>query len=203
MVLRYRLGDARAVRRGARRARSRCSASCRRDSSRIRTTTRSNISLRAAQGTSFYEMVDDGRSRSPTSSSRTRTSTALLVNAGGRHRRTAAACSMQLTAAREARRRPPRRSRSRLRGRLEPLPGFRAFVTAAAVAADRRPEGQQQLQPDDAEPRHTTSSTRGRPQLEQAIGEVPRSAGRLDRHGDEEPARRSRRSIATRRRPSA
>ena len=97
-VLRHRIGDARRVRRRARGHGRACSTSCRRASFPIRTTTQMNVQLRAAQGTSYYEMVRWAQQvadiviKNPYVDSFT-----CQRGQRRRQRRTTAACSVQLT----------------------------------------------------------------------------------------------------------
>ena len=131
------------------------------------------VNMQAAQGTSFYEMVEVRRSRSPTSSSQNPYVDAFMASAGGggggRRRRTTAACMVQLMPRATARRCRRSRSRSSCGRSSLRFPGFRGFVEPAAVAADRRPHGQPELQPHGAEPRTPTSCTRGRRSSSAAI----------------------------------
>ena len=101
------------------------------------------VNLRAAQGTSYYEMsrwtqqVADIVIKNPNIDT-------FMANTGGgvgQRTRAHAACSC----CRARQRAGDRRSRSRrsIRPLLLSSPAFRAFVGAAAGAADRRPHGQQ------------------------------------------------------------
>ena len=109
-----------------------------------------NVNLQAAQGTSFYDMVGVRRSGSPTSSSRTRTSTAFLRQHRRRHSASMNRARVQRAAdaARASVRCRRSRSRSSSRPQLLRFPGFRAFVSLPAGAADRRLRaGNSSLQP--------------------------------------------------------
>ena len=109
-----------------------------------------SVNLRAAQGTSFYDMarwtqqVADIVIKNPNVDS-------FLANVGGGGtRRNNSRMMVQLPPRAPAR--SDRRSRSRSSsGRSCALPGLPRVRRSAAVAADRRPHGQPELQHDDAE----------------------------------------------------
>ena len=120
----------------------RCSSTCRRRRARPTTTWRS------------------GCSRSPTSSSRTRTSirsrpasAAAPAAAVRRRRRERRQPLCAADAARDARQERAA-NRAGDPAAAAAFPGFRGIRPPAAVAADRRPDGQPELQHHDAEPRH-------------------------------------------------
>ena len=191
LVLRHRVAMLVRVRRRAGRRRCRCSASSRRASSPIRTTTRcsSTCRRRRARRTTTWSKWTQQVARHRRSRTRTSTrswSASAAAGGGGDEQRphqraadaaraarpcTAQQIAQQLAAAAAALPRLPRRS-SACRRRCR---------SAAAWATE--------LQPHDAEPRTPTSCTTGRRSSRRRSRAAAGGAGRLDRHGDEEPAR--------------
>ena len=146
-----------------------------------------NINLRAAQGTSYFEMVKNARQVAEIVSRNPYVDTFFVSTGGGTSAMNTARLNVQLT---------PRRTRpltaaqvaQQLRPQLSRFPGISGLRQPAAGDPDRRAPGQQQLHADRRE-----RGLREPLRLGVAPGtrdrEAARAAGRLGRHGSEEPAR--------------
>ena len=133
------------------------------------------VNLRAAQGTSYYDMVELDRSRSPTSSSRTRTSnrscrasaaTAAAAAAVGQQRPAPdPADAASLAAARR-----PQQIAQQLRPQLLRFPGFRGFVNVPSAIQIGGRQGNQNYSIM-LQSLNTDELYQWAPRLEQAIAE--------------------------------
>ena len=146
-----------------------------------------NINLRAAQGTSYYEMVKNARQVAEIVSRNPYVDTFFVSTGGGTSAMNTARLNIQLT---------PRRTRpltaaqvaQQLRPQLSRFPGFQAFISLppAIQIGGRQANSSYTLTVESADYREpvrlgAAPGTRDR--------EAAGTAGRLGRHGSEEPAR--------------
>ena len=116
-----------------------------------------NVNLRAAQGTSFYDMVEVDaagrrhRHQEPVRRLRSWRASAARRRRSRHEQRPHATCSWCRARERAA---IGAADRPAAPAAAAALPGLPRVRQPAAGAADRRPHGQQQLQPDGAEPEH-------------------------------------------------